>query len=313
MKEGGNVAQVYTEKVDQDIYLIDTECYSNPGFLSAYLVASDRIALIEVGPSTARERVIQGVRQLGFDPADISYIVATHIHLDHVGAAGFLAQDMPQAQVVVHERSARHVIDPSRLMASVMANAPEMMEFDGPMAPTPAERVRGVGDGETIDLGRGRILRFLHTPGHTRTSLGIYEEKSRGIFPGDTLGINFAPQQAALPVSTPPEFDLDATLESVGRMATLPLEVIFFTHFGAERKVAAALDRARARLEELGTMARQALEGGGLSALEEKVKEIYRREVRPVPDRGRLHHYLVNIVAPLSAAGFLQYYQRQGG
>ena len=109
------------KEVAENIYQIDNGVYGVKGWGAVYLINEEGKALIDSGPTSSAPVVLEGMAQVGVKPEDINYIVATHIHLDHSGGAGFLLQKMPQAKVVVHQRGAKHLIDPSRLVASMVA------------------------------------------------------------------------------------------------------------------------------------------------------------------------------------------------
>ena len=89
-------------EVAENIYLIDDQLFSIPKWGCVYLINEEKKALIESGPATSANSVLDGIRQVGVRPEDIAYIIVTHIHLDHAGGAGVLLKSMPQAQVVAH-------------------------------------------------------------------------------------------------------------------------------------------------------------------------------------------------------------------
>jgi len=106
------------DEVAEKIYLIDDQLYSIPKFGSVYLLNEEKKALIDCGPTTSVNTVLAGVKKVGVKPEDITYIIVTHIHLDHAGGAGVLLRNMPQAQVVVHYKGAQHLINPVNLVNS---------------------------------------------------------------------------------------------------------------------------------------------------------------------------------------------------
>ncbi|MFP4642105.1 MAG: MBL fold metallo-hydrolase [Dehalococcoidia bacterium] len=109
---------VDVSEVAQNIYMIDDQLFSIPEWGSVYLINEEKKALIECGPTTSANTVLDGIREVGVRPEHISYLIVTHIHLDHAGGAGVLARHMPQAQVVVHHKGAQHLINPERLVES---------------------------------------------------------------------------------------------------------------------------------------------------------------------------------------------------
>ena len=125
-------------------------------------------------------------------PADVDWLILTHVHLDHAGGAGELMSKLPEARLVVHPRGARHMIDPSKLWAGASCglwrggNAAQLRQ----LRPVPAERVDEAPDGHEVDLN-GRILVCLDTPGHARHHNAICDTATGCIFSGDTFGLSY--------------------------------------------------------------------------------------------------------------------------
>src|SRR5579875_1027901 len=143
--------------IGNDVFQIDTRMAGYSGITAGYLIRSERPCLVETGTAPSAPVVRGALTALGIGPADLATIVVTHIHLDHAGGAGDLAAAFPGAEVVVHELGARHLADPSRLMASArMVYGGELDALFGSMAPTPAGRIRAVGRVGAVDLGGGQ-------------------------------------------------------------------------------------------------------------------------------------------------------------
>ena len=138
---------------------VDTKMMGRYRMTSAYLVRADEPALIETGPTTSADAVTAGLESLGLSAGDLAHIVVTHIHLDHAGGAGTIADRFPSATVWVHERGARHLADPSRLWSSaaqVYGGEHRLVEMFGPMQPIDSGRIRAVAEGDRIELGTVR-------------------------------------------------------------------------------------------------------------------------------------------------------------
>src|SRR6267154_131639 len=139
-----------------DVYEIDTRMAGYQGITAGYLILGERPCLVETGTAPSAPVVRDALAGLGIGPGDLATIVVTHIHLDHAGGAGDIAAMFPEAQIVVHQRGARHLADPSRLMDSARrVYGPALDALFGELAPTPAERIRAVEDRGSIDLGGG--------------------------------------------------------------------------------------------------------------------------------------------------------------
>ena len=142
-----------------DVFEIDTLMGGHSGITAGYLIRSDRPCLVETGTALSAPTVVASLASLGIGPEDLATVVVTHIHLDHAGGVGDIAEAFPHAQVVVHERGARHLVDPTKLVASAHRVFGSIMEeLFGDLKPTDASRVVALGDVGVIDLGGGRRL-----------------------------------------------------------------------------------------------------------------------------------------------------------
>ena len=192
---------------------------------------------------------------MGILPGQVDYVMVTHVHLDHAGAAGSLMQVLPQAQLVVHPRGARHMIDPSKLIAGATAVYGEerLTTTFGEILPVDAERVIEVSDQASLSLN-GRELLFLDTPGHAKHHYCVYDERSQGFFTGDTFGLCYAPfsvngKSFLFPTTTPVQFDPDALHASINTMMQYQPERMFLTHFGCLSDVPSAAQQLHQRID----------------------------------------------------------------
>ncbi len=181
-----------TVTAEFNIHTIDTG-FGGVQFDAAYLIVqAQRGALIDCGTSLSVPQMLAAVQAAGLAPAQIEWLILTHVHLDHAGGAGTLLQHLPNAQALVHPRGAPHLIDPTRLIAGATAvyGEAEMARSYGVIAPVPAERVVEAVDGYTVMLG-ARALRTIDTPGHARHHLCVWDARSRSWFTGDTFGLSY--------------------------------------------------------------------------------------------------------------------------
>ncbi len=175
--------------------------------------------------------------------------MVTHIHLDHAGGTGNIAEMYPHAEVVVHERGARHLVDPSRLMNSArMVYGDELDELFGELAPTPADRIRAVRETGTIDLGGGRRLNSHYSPGHAKHHVGLLDSESGDLYVGDAAGVYIPETADVRPATPPPDFDLETALRSLRMFASLRPARLLFSHFGPVSAVDEALGRSAEEL-----------------------------------------------------------------
>jgi glyoxylase-like metal-dependent hydrolase (beta-lactamase superfamily II) len=202
-----------------------------PRITGAFLVSGTRTALVETGPKSSLDHLLAGLRDAGVERVD--YVVVTHIHLDHAGAAGTLALRWPDARVVVHPVGAPHLADPSKLWSSASRIYGDDMErLWGGIDPVPPDRLLEISDGESVDLG-GVSLRAIETPGHARHHHAYLDESTGTLYSGDALGVRLPDVPVIRPATPPPEFDLEAAIASIGRIRDVGAERLCFTHFGA--------------------------------------------------------------------------------
>jgi glyoxylase-like metal-dependent hydrolase (beta-lactamase superfamily II) len=275
------------EGLAHGITVVDTG-FVRPQFDAVYLVVEEgRAAVIDTGTNAAVPRILAALAAQGLQPEDVDWVIPTHIHLDHAGGAGLLMRHLPNARLVVHARGARHLVDPSQLMAGVRAvYGEEVARRDyGELVAVPAERVTAADDGMVVHLAR-RPLRLLDTPGHARHHLCIWDEASRGCFTGDTLGVSYREfhngrWHYALPSSSPVQYDPAALHASVARLLSLRPACAFITHFGAVAEVAAQADMVLRQSDAMAALARRLAGGADFDArLRDGLREIYLAEAR---------------------------------
>ena len=228
--------------------VIDTQMHGYPGVTATFLVTGEKTALVETGPKNRVDNVIAGLEEAGIETLD--WIVVTHIHLDHAGAAGTLAQRYPSARVAVHEIGAPHLVDPSKLWSSASRIYGDQMEsLWGGIDPLPEDRVHVIADGDKIDLG-GRTLQAVETPGHAYHHHAYLDDESGTVFTGDALGVRLQGVDIVRPATPPPEFHLPKAIESIERIRGLRPDSLCLTHFGPnDRTVDEICDEAIASLE----------------------------------------------------------------
>jgi glyoxylase-like metal-dependent hydrolase (beta-lactamase superfamily II) len=270
-----------------DPRIIDTRMHGLDGITGAFVVRGEKTALVETGPKTSVEHVLAGLRDAGIDRID--WIVVTHIHLDHAGAAGTLVQHFPEATVAVHAIGAPHLKEPAKLWSSASRIYGDAMEeMWGGIDPIPEEKIRALEDGDKIDLG-GRSLQAVETPGHAYHHHAYLDDATGILFAGDALGVRLPEVGVMRPATPPPEWHVAKAVSSIERIKEIGPEAVWLTHFGphyrganttsvaetCDRAIAAIrqweewVKRARAESTDLDEAtanvqwrARQALEGG---------------------------------------------------
>jgi glyoxylase-like metal-dependent hydrolase (beta-lactamase superfamily II) len=228
-----------------EVFQIDTRMAGYSGITAGYLIRGDRPCLVETGTAPSAPVVRAALAELGVGPTELATVVVTHIHLDHAGGVGDIARMFPAAEVVVHTRGARHLVDPSRLMASArMVYGNALDGFFGALSPTPASRIRAVDDTGSIDLGAGRRLDSYYSPGHAKHHVGLIDSGSGDLYVGDAAGVYIQETGDLRPATPPPDFDLDIALDSLRKFEALQPSRLLFSHYGPVSSVEETLERS---------------------------------------------------------------------
>lgn len=297
-----------------NVYLIDVKMFGFTGWCSAFLVAGGKkVALIDTGPASSAEVVRDGIMKHGFVLKDITHIFISHIHLDHVGSAGILLKEMPDAKIFVHPRVAKHVIDPSVMMENMKREGGgKMAARFGELLPVEASRVHGLSDGEVFDLGNGERLKVIFTPGHATSGISIVEEKNKGIFVGDTPGIYLAKENILI-IPSPFGSDLRQAVESLKMLVEMEAKGLFFGHFGFCDTPKEILRTALEKMKRYWDIASETMEKSQDS--EELINRIIDENSSTVAQikerKDGLYEYFTEELIPMWARGFANYYVKQ--
>ena len=221
------------------ISVIDSEYYSKD-FAAIYLLKQkNKVAIIETGTNYSVPLVKGALANIGLSFSDVSYIIPTHVHLDHAGGAGLLMKQCQNAILVVHPRGARHLIDPSKLVAGAKAvyGEEKFIEYYGEIISIDSERVIEADDNFILDFD-GRELKFIDTPGHAKHHFCIWDKDTKSMFTGDTFGISYRDldmdsEVYIFPSTSPVQFDPDALIKSINRIMEFRPERVCLTHFSA--------------------------------------------------------------------------------
>jgi glyoxylase-like metal-dependent hydrolase (beta-lactamase superfamily II) len=228
-----------------EVFAVDTRMSGYEGITSAYLIRGERPCLVETGTATSAMVVRDALAGLGIGPDDLATVVVTHIHLDHAGGVGTIAGMFPRADVVVHERGARHLVDPERLMTSARRVYGRVLdEVFGLLEPTEATRVKALAEVGEVDLGGGRTLSAFHAPGHAQHHIGLVDSATGDLYVGDAAGVYVPETRELRPSTPPPDFDLDLALASLRRFRDVRPSRLLFSHFGPVLAVEESLGRA---------------------------------------------------------------------
>ena len=243
--------------------LIDVEYLGNPNIIAACLLEGEgNVAIVDPGPASAVDTLRNKLDQLGVGVKGLDSILLTHIHLDHAGATGTLVRENPRIRVYVHERGAPKMVDPTKLLDSARRLYGDQMDrLWGEFLPVPPENVCALAGGERLSLG-GRQLEVAYTPGHASHHVSYFDAATGLAFVGDTAGIRIADGQTILPITPPPDIDVEAFSRSWEKIREWGPERLFITHFGPASRVHEHLEELRERLEEWSVAVHESLKQG---------------------------------------------------
>lgn len=263
------------------VQTIDTEYANIHQVASAYLLEEEgRGVIVETNTTYAIPKILSAMKSFGIEPENLDYVIVTHVHLDHAGGAWALLEACPNAILLAHPKTAKHLMDPSLLIKSATSVYGKEI-FDslyGEIKPIPKEKIRIMEDGEWLEW-KGHSFQFLYTKGHANHHFCIYDQKTNGIYTGDSFGISY-PQlengkRFIFPTTTPTDFDFAEAIRSLDRILETGASLAYLTHFGpiGELKKNAedlkeGLTLCQEAISQLGGIAK----GERLSFMESKVE-----------------------------------------
>ena len=230
---------------------------------AGYLIEGPAPVLVETGSQSSVPALLAALDELGVSADQLAGVAVTHIHLDHAGGVGDVARAFPAATVYVHEKGARHLADPSRLVDSAaMVYGPLLDSLYGRLDPTPSERIHVLADGEEIRIGPNRTLTTVDSPGHAKHHLALHDSESGILFAGDAVGVRLPDAGVLRPSTPPPDFDLDQAVTSLGRFAERRPAGIALAHYGLVPDPLAILEEAEGTLRRWAEVAEAAWRDG---------------------------------------------------
>ncbi len=251
------------ERIAPGVVELDTLLGGWQRVTAGYLVEGPASVLVETGSQSSVPALLAALADHGVDAADLAGVAVTHIHLDHAGGVGDVARAFPSATVYVHEKGARHLADPSRLVASAAMVYGDLLDsLYGRLDPTPADRIHVLEDGEDIEIGGGRRLTTVDSPGHAKHHLALHDSDSGILFAGDAVGVRLPDAGVLRPSTPPPDFDLDQALTSLRRFAERRPSGVALAHYGLVPDPLATLDEAGETLRRWAEVAEAAWREG---------------------------------------------------
>lgn len=230
---------------------------------AGYLVTGTAPVLVETGSQSSVPALLEALAGLGMTPGELAGIAVTHIHLDHAGGVGDVARAFPEATVYVHEKGARHLVDPDKLVKSAALVYGDLLDtLYGRLDPTPAERVHVLADGEELRVSNTRTLTTVDSPGHAKHHLALHDSDSGLLFAGDAVGVRLPDAGVLRPSTPPPDFDLDHAIASLHRFAARRPTGVALAHYGLVPDPMDTLDEAEQTLRRWAEVAERAWRAG---------------------------------------------------
>ncbi|MEJ7765011.1 MAG: MBL fold metallo-hydrolase [Acidimicrobiales bacterium] len=293
---------------------IDTMLGGWERMTAGYLVTGPEPVLIETGSQSSVPTLLASLADLGVGPDDLAHVVVTHIHLDHAGGVGDVARAFPKATVHVHGKGARHLVDPDRLVASAAQVYGDLLDsLYGRLDPTPADRVHVLEDGEAIEVGPGRRLVCVDSPGHAKHHLAVHDEgdgASGLLFTGDAVGVRLPDGGLLRPATPPPDFDLDLALASLQRFRERRPSALCFAHYGLVPDPESVLEEAEGTLRQWAEVAEAAWRDGADVAA--ALEQAFASDLENVPEEHREKLATLNGVHS-NAAGLRRWLEQTKG
>jgi glyoxylase-like metal-dependent hydrolase (beta-lactamase superfamily II) len=268
------------EQVGAGIFSVDTD-YVRPRMDASHLIVdSGRAAFVDTGTNHSAPNLAAALAVQGLGAEDVDHIFLTHVHLDHAGGAGLLAQLFPRARVWVHPRGAPHLMDPSKLIAGTRAVYGDVAyaRLYGDIVAVPKERVGAAGDGGRCVLGK-RTFEFIHTPGHALHHLCLVDRDAAAVFSGDTFGVSYrefdnANGEFVIATTTPTQFDPEQLHLSVDRILALKPRHIYMTHYSRVTHIDRLGADMHADIDRFAAIARaSAMEADAAAAIRDRMFE----------------------------------------
>jgi glyoxylase-like metal-dependent hydrolase (beta-lactamase superfamily II) len=302
------------EEIAPGVHQLDTLLGGMAGLTAGFLVTGPQPALIETGARTSTRTVLDALAAAGVAAGDLRWVVVTHVHLDHAGAVGDVAAAFPDATVVVHPQGARHLADPSRLVDSASrVYGPLLDGLYGRMLPVPEDRLLAAEDGLVLEVGSGRRLRLVDSPGHAKHHQAVLEEASGTLLVGDAVGVELPELRTLRPATPPPDFDLELAVGSLRRFAALAPTRLVLTHYGPVSDPLATLAEAEDQLRRWVGLTERVIgdsPGAGLEEVAAALGEAFGVPPEGADDAVRRKFEVLNGVRS-NAAGILRYLARR--
>ena len=205
---------------------------------ASHLICHDgKAAFVDVGTSNNIKLLEDALTNNNLDKGDVEFVFLTHVHLDHAGGAGKLMQKLPNAKLVVHPYGAKHMLDPSKLIASSerVYGKNLFSQLFGEVLPVEEQKILSPEDGQELLLNN-RTMRIFYTEGHARHHYCIYDEYSKSVFSGDSFGMSLREFDSKngsfiIPITAPTQFDPTEAHNAIDKIIKYQPDAIYLAHY----------------------------------------------------------------------------------
>ncbi len=231
---------------------VDLHFGGRPHAIGVYVVdTDDGPALFDTGPTSTLPALEAGLAERGTSLSEIRHVLLSHIHLDHAGAAGPIVRAHPHLTVWVSEVGAPHLADPSRLERSARRLYGEAFDMLwGELAPVPEESIR---------IAAGDVLGWEAFPTVGHASHHVSYLRDGTLLAGDAAGVRMPGASYVLPVSPPPDIDVEAWHATAAAIREREPERLALIHFGVHEDVVSHLDRLELELDRWAARVRDGM------------------------------------------------------
>ena len=238
-------------KISDRVYQLDTMALGQAGTVAVYVIKGAKVTIVDCGYASSYETVLRGLLELGIKPSDVRYVIPTHVHLDHAGAAGYLLKEMPNAEFIAHEKAVPHLVDPSRLIESARGIFGDfIMQAYGLPVPIDGSRITPVGEEMHLDLGGGLSATLVETPGHAPHQISMLLEEQKVLLTADAVGIVYPNLNTIIPTTPPPSFEPLKLSGSVERLEQMDPKSLLVPHFGLRKDPRNVFETTKEKVED---------------------------------------------------------------
>lgn len=241
--------KIFIKEITKDIICIDSGYFAKCFAAIYFILQNNKVAIVDTGSNNSINNIKQALHSYNLDFQDVSYIILTHIHLDHAGGASKLMRLCKNAKLVVHPRGAPHMINPNKLIEGVKGvyGEEKFTKLYGDILPIAKHRIIEAEDNFILDFYNRKLI-FIDTPGHAKHHFCIWDENSQFMFTGDTFGVSYREfdknhQICIFPSTTPVQFQPQELLKSIQKIIKYKPKKLCLTHFSAIEANKQALEK----------------------------------------------------------------------